>query len=118
MNAPLHQAPETQAAAAIDERCAARSPMFSRMTLSWGYPDFETAPLTVWGLNISGGGAAFISDQPLPLAAIVHLEIPESGASVSGTVTNCMRWGAAWRVGVKFDAADAGEGATAAAAGK
>ena len=62
-------------------------------------------PLTVWGLNISDRGAAFVSEQPLPLRANIHLELPNSRATASGTVRNCMRWGAAWRVGVEFDAA-------------
>ncbi len=90
---------------AQDDRRAARFPMYSTMKLCWGAPDFATAPLAVWGLNISEGGAAFVSDEPLPLAVKVHLELPTSRVSAVGVVRNCMRWGSSWRVGVEFSGA-------------
>ena len=86
-----------------DERRAARFQMLSKMRIHWGGPDLTAGPLAVWGLNMSDRGAAFVSDQPLPVRASVHLELPNSRAAASGTVRNCMRWGAAWRVGVEFD---------------
>jgi hypothetical protein len=96
-------APQTETSQVGDERRAARFQMLSKMKISWGGPDLGAGPLAVWGLNISDRGAAFVSDQPLPVRANVHLELPNCRATASGTVRNCMRWGAAWRVGVEFD---------------
>jgi hypothetical protein len=89
---------------ANDERRVARIAMLSKMKMCWGGPDVTTGPLAVLGLNISDRGAAFVSDHPLPVRASIHLELPNSRATTSGTVRNCMRWGAAWRVGVEFNA--------------
>jgi hypothetical protein len=89
---------------ANDERRVARLAMLSKMKMCWGGPDVKTGPLAVWGLNISDRGAAFVSDHPLPVRANIHLEMPNSRAIASGTVRNCMRWGAAWRVGIEFNA--------------
>lgn len=87
-----------------DERRVARFPMLTKMKMCWGGPDIKTGPLAVWGLNISDRGAAFVCDHPLPVMASIHLELPNGCATASGTVRNCLRWGAAWRVGVEFDA--------------
>jgi hypothetical protein len=89
---------------ARDERRVARSPMLTKLKLCWGKPDVKTGLLDVWGLNISDRGAAFVCDHPLPVMASVYLELPNSCESASGTVRDCKRWGAAWRVGVEFDA--------------
>jgi len=97
-------APQTETSQARDERRTARFQMLSRMKMSWGGPDLATGPLAVWGLNISDRGAAFVSEQPLPLRANIHLELSNSRTTASGAVRNCMRWGDAWRVGVEFDA--------------
>jgi PilZ domain len=94
-----------ETSAAQDDRRALRFPMLSAMKICWGAPDFATAPIAVWGLNISEGGAAFVSDEPLPLAVKVHLELPTSRVSAVGVVRNCMRWGSSWRVGVEFSGA-------------
>jgi hypothetical protein len=96
--------PQTETSQVGDERRAARFQMLSKMKMSWGGPDFGAGPMAVRGLNISDRRAAFVSDQPLPLRANIHLELPSSRATASGTVRNCMRWGAAWRVGMEFDA--------------
>jgi PilZ domain len=97
-------APLTETSLMGDERRAVRFQMLSKMKMSWGGPDLAAGPQAVWGLNISDRGAAFVSDQPLPVRASIHLELPNSRSTASGTVRNCMRWGASWRVGVEFDA--------------
>lgn len=95
--------PQTETSQVGDERRAARFQMLSKMKMSWDGPGLGAGPMAVWGFNISDRGAAFVSDQPLPVRANIHLELPNSRATASGTVRNCMRWGAAWRVGVEFD---------------
>lgn len=89
--------------AIADERRGVRFPLPLKLQMQWGTPDASTARLPVWGLNISGLGAAFITDHPLPLSADVYLELPNGPARKAAKVRNCKRWGAAWRVGVEFD---------------
>jgi hypothetical protein len=86
-----------------DERRGVRFPLPLKLQMQWGTPDASTARLPVWGLNISGLGAAFITDHPLPLSADVYLELPQNPVRKAAKVRNCKRWGAGWRVGVEFD---------------
>src|SRR5215469_2509056 len=99
----MHTSIPEQIPVAEDARQSERFPMFSKMNVCLRQPGLDPTPISVRGLNISETGAAFVCDEPLPVAARVYLQLPNSRVSAPATVRNCARRGAAWRVGVEID---------------
>ena len=88
---------------AENARRTERFPMFSKMKVCLPQTGLDPLPMPVRGLNISETGAAFVSGEPLPVAARIYLQLPNSRVSAPAMVRNCSRRGAAWRIGVEVD---------------
>jgi hypothetical protein len=87
-----------------DARKAVRFPLSASLRVCWSDEWGNTGCLPAEGLNISESGAAFLLEEPLPLAAEVHIELPNSRAIASARVRSCLPQSDGWRIGVELNA--------------
>ena len=87
-----------------DARRAVRFPLGVSLRVCWSDAWGNTAYLPAEGLNISESGAAFLVKEPLPLAADVHIELPNSRAIAPARVCSCVLQSGGWRIGVELNA--------------
>jgi hypothetical protein len=87
-----------------DARKAVRFPLGVGLRVCWSDEWGNTGCLPAEGLNISESGAAFLLEEPLPLAAEVHIELPNSRAIARARVRSCLPQSGGWRIGVELNA--------------
>jgi hypothetical protein len=86
----------------VDLRMAMRFPLSCALRVSWSDANGLARHQTASGLDLSEHGAAFLIAAPLPVSAVVHLELPNSRQAVSAQVRSCKHSFGLWRVGVKL----------------
>lgn len=86
-----------------ESRRAVRFPMRSFVRVCRFDHGGKAQPVVAKGLNLSATGVAFETREPLPLLALVHVELPCSRLSAMARVRNRERRGASWRIGVELD---------------
>jgi len=101
-------------AAAVETRRGPRYPMTVAVRVGWIDDEKRMSYTVAEGMDISEAGLAVRMAHRLRESALVHLELAGSGMSAVARVRNCVRHGAAWRVGLEVTSAfpsDRGEAA-------
>lgn len=88
-----------------ESRKAVRFPMRSLVRVCCFDSRGKARPVAAQGMNLSATGMAFVTGEPLPVSALVHVELPCSRLSATARVRNCESLGGSWRVGVELDGA-------------
>jgi len=86
-----------------ESRQAVRFPMSSFLRVYW-FDERGTARHKIaQGLNLSANGAAFVLEDPLPPATMLHIELPASRMTAIAHARNCEPRDGCWRIGVALE---------------
>lgn len=91
----------TPRASTADSRKFPRYPMSSAVRIGWIGRRRQMTYVVARGIDISEHGVAIRTARPLPLSALVHLDLGGCGMTAAGHVRHCLPDRGEWRMGIE-----------------